>query len=65
MSHGETGFTATTPAEWTSAILALAGDERLRQRLGETARLGFAAHHTRSAVQQRLLGCWRALVSGQ
>ena len=65
VSHGETGFTATTPAEWTSAILALAGDERLRQRLGETARLGFAAHHTRSAVQQRLLGCWRALVSGQ
>jgi len=31
---GETGFLATTPDEWVDAVTRLAGDARLRQRMG-------------------------------
>jgi glycosyltransferase involved in cell wall biosynthesis len=62
---GETGLTAASPAEWARAIATLADDEPLRRRLGEHARSDFLAHHTRAAVQRRLLDCWHALVSGR
>jgi glycosyltransferase involved in cell wall biosynthesis len=35
---GETGLLADTPQEWVDAILRLAGDARLRQKLGLAAR---------------------------
>lgn len=55
--HGETGLTASTPAEWADALLKLAGDEALRRQLGESARRAFLHTHTRAAVQDRLLAC--------
>lgn len=36
--HGETGFLATGPAEWASAISRLACDPPLRRKLGEAGR---------------------------
>jgi glycosyltransferase involved in cell wall biosynthesis len=36
--HGETGFLATTPAEWLAAIRALAADANLRERMGQAGR---------------------------
>jgi glycosyltransferase involved in cell wall biosynthesis len=36
--HGETGFLVRSAEEWHAAVLRLAGDSRLRQRLGENGR---------------------------
>lgn len=36
--HGETGFLATTPAEWANAITKLAGSPGLRNKLGAAGR---------------------------
>jgi glycosyltransferase involved in cell wall biosynthesis len=36
--HGETGFLATTPAEWVEAVRRLAADPDLRRRMGVLAR---------------------------
>lgn len=36
--HGETGFLATTEAEWIDAIQTLAGDPALRRRMGQSGR---------------------------
>jgi glycosyltransferase involved in cell wall biosynthesis len=36
--HGETGYLASTPAEWSAAVARLAGSIELRQRMGEAGR---------------------------
>ncbi|MCL6503480.1 MAG: glycosyltransferase family 4 protein [Pirellulales bacterium] len=36
--HGETGFLAQTPEEWSHAICRLARDAQLRRRMGQAAR---------------------------
>jgi glycosyltransferase involved in cell wall biosynthesis len=36
--HGETGFLATTPAQWSQAVARLARDPALRGRLGQAGR---------------------------
>ena len=36
--HGRTGLLATTPAQWAAAIRRLAGQPRLRQRMGAAGR---------------------------
>ena len=36
--HGQTGFLATGPAEWASAISQLARDPQLRQQMGDAGR---------------------------
>jgi glycosyltransferase involved in cell wall biosynthesis len=36
--HGETGFLATTPAQWADAVSCLAHDPRLRRRMGRAGR---------------------------
>jgi glycosyltransferase involved in cell wall biosynthesis len=36
--HGETGFLADTPAEWTAALRALVADAALRQQMGHAGR---------------------------
>lgn len=36
--HGETGFLASTPQEWSRAVARLAGNPELRQRMGEAGR---------------------------
>jgi glycosyltransferase involved in cell wall biosynthesis len=36
--HGETGFLATTPAEWADAVGRLARDPELRRRMGRAGR---------------------------
>jgi glycosyltransferase involved in cell wall biosynthesis len=60
---GETGITASTQAEWTSAILRLVDDPDYRHELGCRARLLFMGHHTRTMVQERMLDFWRSLIS--
>ncbi len=49
VSDGETGLLATTPGEWVDAIARLAGDARLRQRIGVTARQKVVASYSVSA----------------
>jgi glycosyltransferase involved in cell wall biosynthesis len=46
---GETGMLATAPDEWILAIARLAGDARLRQRIGLTARHQVKANYSVSA----------------
>jgi glycosyltransferase involved in cell wall biosynthesis len=38
VQHGRTGFLASTPKEWATAITRLAVDPKLRQRMGEAGR---------------------------
>jgi glycosyltransferase involved in cell wall biosynthesis len=38
VSHGESGFLASTPSEWIDAIRTLAGDRDLRRRMGSAGR---------------------------
>ncbi|WP_395666506.1 glycosyltransferase [Methylocella sp.] len=37
IAHGETGFLAATPEEWSQALTALVGDAGLRRRMGREA----------------------------
>jgi glycosyltransferase involved in cell wall biosynthesis len=46
---GETGMLATTPDEWVAAVTLLAGDARLRQRMGSIARRRVLADYSISA----------------
>jgi glycosyltransferase involved in cell wall biosynthesis len=43
---GENGILATKPAEWAAAVALLAGDARLRQKLGDNARQRVAADYS-------------------
>ncbi len=58
--HGESGFLATTPAEWVEAIGRLAGDPALRRRMGDAGR--------RRVEQEFSVECgarrWLALLDG-
>ena len=46
---GETGILATTPDEWVAAVTLLAGDARLRQKMGLLARQRVEADYSVSA----------------
>src|SRR5262249_37482807 len=46
---GETGFLASTPEEWVQAVTRLAGDARLRQRMGFLGREQVEADYSVSA----------------
>lgn len=48
--EGETGFLASTPAEWADAIVALVEDEELRERMGAAGRKRYEAHYSPAAV---------------
>jgi glycosyltransferase involved in cell wall biosynthesis len=47
--HGETGMLASTPDEWVDAVTRLAGDARLRQRMGFVGRERVAADYSVNA----------------
>lgn len=49
IQSGETGFLATTPDEWLSAIMQLARDWRRRQQMGLLARQRVESHYSISA----------------
>ncbi len=56
--HGETGFLAVTPDQWTEAIRRLAHDPELRRRMGRAGRrLVESTYSTATAA-----GHWRALL---
>lgn len=44
--HGETGFLAATPAEWSRAVESLANDPALRARLGAAGRVMVQRHYS-------------------
>ena len=47
---GETGFFATTPQEWTDAIVQLASDPELRARMGAAGRARFERLYSKAAA---------------
>jgi glycosyltransferase involved in cell wall biosynthesis len=56
--HGETGFLAETPAQWSEAIALLAGDPRLRTEMGCAGRLLLETHYSVATGAT----CWLALL---
>lgn len=56
---GETGFLATTPAEWVDAIRRLAADADLRRRMGVLARWQVEGEYSVAAGGRR----WRELLA--
>src|SRR5262249_27988140 len=47
--HGETGFLASTPAQWIAAVRRLADDPALRVRMGRAARRHFESRYSIAA----------------
>lgn len=43
---GQTGFLASTPAEWAEAVVRLATDPQARQRMGQAARRSVEEHYS-------------------
>lgn len=62
--HGETGFLASSPAEWREAILRLAADPALRRRMGAAGRrrveANYSLAHWGPRLAQRLAALARA-----
>jgi glycosyltransferase involved in cell wall biosynthesis len=58
--HGETGFLARTPGEWTEAIRRLAEEPDLRRRMGLTGRFSIEKefNHARGAAR------WETILRG-
>ena len=48
--HGETGFWAETPEEWTEALLRLAEDPQLRTQMGKAGRALYEERYSHEAV---------------
>lgn len=46
IEHGQTGFLASTPAEWEEALFRLVEDAELRRQIGQKAHDHVAAHYT-------------------
>jgi glycosyltransferase involved in cell wall biosynthesis len=59
VEHGLTGFHATTPAEWSQALRALAGDPQLRARMGAAGFARVRSHYSLEAVAPRLVAIFR------
>jgi glycosyltransferase involved in cell wall biosynthesis len=58
--HGETGFLASTPQDWTEAVRTLAHDPALRRRLGEAGRRRVERDYSVAAGASK----WAALLKG-
>ena len=56
------GLNANSPDDWKAALLELADSSVLRERLGSAARIRFLEEFTRTAVQERLIACWREVL---
>jgi glycosyltransferase involved in cell wall biosynthesis len=63
--HGETGFLATTPDEWTEAVARLAGDPALRRRLGSAGRQRVASDFSVAAGAARWIALLEELRHGR
>lgn len=59
VEHGLTGFHATTPAEWSQSLRALAGDPQLRTRMGDAGFARVRARYSLEAVAPRLVAIFR------
>jgi glycosyltransferase involved in cell wall biosynthesis len=55
IEHGVTGFLASTPQEWRSALASLIESPELRTGIGARAREDVLRHHTSAAVEPALL----------
>jgi glycosyltransferase involved in cell wall biosynthesis len=58
--HGETGFLATTEADWVDAIRTLAGDPGLRRRMGAAGRRVVEERYSVAAGAK----LWASLIEG-
>lgn len=58
--HGETGFLATTEAEWVEAVRTLAGDAELRRRMGAAGRQVVEERYSVEAGAR----LWASLIDG-
>ena len=63
--HGETGFLASTPAEWCDAISMLWKEPELRKTMGKEARRRIADHFSTERYAPVLTNIIETLVEGQ
>jgi glycosyltransferase involved in cell wall biosynthesis len=63
--HGETGFLATTEAEWVEAVRALAADPDLRRRMGAEGRQRVAERYSVEAGAALWLNLIAGLTAGR
>jgi len=61
---GTTGWLATTPAEWRSALRSLIGDAALRRRLGVAGRGLVESRYSLQVTAPRLAGLLRSAIHG-
>jgi glycosyltransferase involved in cell wall biosynthesis len=64
VTHGETGFLASSPAEWAEAIACLAADPLLRARMGAAGRAAVEEHYSVEAWGPRLAVVMDEIVRG-
>ncbi len=60
--HGETGFLASTPAEWRTAIATLKSNPQLRQEMGRAGRARFEQQYSLEVVAPRLISIFRSVL---
>ena len=60
--HGETGFLASTPAEWRTAISTLKSSPQLRQEMGRAGRARFEQQYSLQVVAPRLISIFRSVL---
>lgn len=63
VKHGETGFLAKTEADWTEAIVTLAGDPDLRARMGAAGRAIVERDYALSTLLPRVLDLFEKLMA--
>jgi hypothetical protein len=62
--HGETGFLASTPEEWHSALSMLLGDPDLRRQMGAAGRRIFENEYSLQVTIPRIVDILRRAASG-
>ena len=64
VAHGESGFLANDPGEWSEALTRLADDPGLRRQMGEVGRNRVVADYSLTAQAPRLVELFRGLKGG-
>jgi glycosyltransferase involved in cell wall biosynthesis len=63
VTHGETGILASTPHEWTEAILRLAEDRSLRRKMGASGRCEAEARFSLAATAPKFVDLVREAIA--
>lgn len=61
--QGDTGYLASTPDQWKTALQRLLGDNDLRRRMGQAGRTRVVGHYSLASQEQRLLQAFEAASS--